>query len=425
MKVLVVSYLLDPRLGGGAATTALHLCQGLVRRGIEVVAITTHDEPESRVAHQDGMKLYSFRPKNLYWVAEKSRQPLARKVIWQLIDTWNPHVYNYVRQIIRREAPDVVHVNKLRGLSPSVWAAAAAENGRPIVQSCHDYEIISPEGSLESTVGRWALARHWSVRPYQALRSRWSEKVDVVTSPSRFTLQTITDLGFFKRSRQLVVPNSHGFTLEELRRLAPARNEAQRPAGRLNILYLGRLESIKGIDILCEAYAAIAPELPHTRLDIAGSGSREASLRESYGGLAQFRFHGHVAGPAKEKLITEADVLVMPSIWQEVFGISIIEAYAYGKPVIASRIGGMPELVREGQTGLLVEPGHVTALQDAIRHLAATPDLAQAMSPACREAARAYTLEAVIEAYLDAYGRTGNHRAEATVPADHALPGER
>jgi glycosyltransferase involved in cell wall biosynthesis len=102
-------------------------------------------------------------------------------------------------------------------------------------------------------------------------------------------------------------------------------------------------------------------------------------------------------------LIARSDVLVMPSVWQEVFGISIIEAYAYGKPVIASCIGGIPELVREGETGLLVEPGNIKALQEAIRYMATTSGLAQAMSPACRKAARAYTLEAVTAAYLDAY----------------------
>lgn len=408
MKVLVVSYLLDPRLGGGAATTALRLCRGLARQGIEVVAVTTHDQSSLSITMQDGIKIYGFRPRNLYWVAEKNRQSLAKKVLWQLIDTWNPHVYRYLREVIRREAPDVVHVNKLRGLSPAVWAAAAAEGCRPIVQSCHDYEIISPEGSLESRVGRWALARHWSLRPYQALRARWSNMVDLVTAPSRYTLQTITDLGFFSGSRRLVVPNSHGFSREDLARLAQDRNGGQMGSTEFNLLYLGRLESLKGIDVLCEAFAGIAAELPCVQLDVAGNGSREAILRETYAGIPQIRFHGHVSGPAKDRLIADANMLVMPSVVREVFGISIVEAYAYGKPVIASRVGGMPELVREGETGLLVEPGNVVGLQQAIRQMAADPRRAEVMSPACREAAQQYTLEAVTDAYLEAYMADGH-----------------
>jgi glycosyltransferase involved in cell wall biosynthesis len=115
------------------------------------------------------------------------------------------------------------------------------------------------------------------------------------------------------------------------------------------------------------------------------------------------RFHGHLAGTAKEQLIAQADVLVMPSIVREVFGLSIVEAYAFGKPVLAARIGGMPELVRPGHTGLLVEPADVAGLRQALCDLAGAPQRARAMAPACLAEARAYTLEAVTDGYLSAY----------------------
>ena len=79
------------------------------------------------------------------------------------------------------------------------------------------------------------------------------------------------------------------------------------------------------------------------------------------------------------------------------------EIVRIGKPVIAARIGGMPELVRPGQTGLLVEPGDVAGLQEALCVLAADRARTQAMAPACAAAARAYTLEAVADGYLSAY----------------------
>ena len=402
MKVLVVSYLLDPQRGGGAATAALRLCQGLAERGVEVVAVTTHAERQPREATQDGIRTYAFRPRNLYWVADKGGQPWPKKVAWQLIDIWNPQVYRHLRAIIQRERPDVVHVHKMRGLSPAVWSAAAAEGCVPIVHTCHDYEAVSPEGLLDSAVGRMALARHPILRPYQAARARWSRAVHVVTAPSRFTLETITGLGFFDRAQAVVVPNSHGFRAAELAGLTDAAAEPT-PGDTFRYLYLGRLETVKGIDVLLPAFAAIAAALPHVQLDVAGDGSRGAALRAAYGELPQVRFHGHVAGEAKRRLIAAADALVMPSIVREVFGISIAEAYAFGKPVIAARIGGMPELVRPGQTGLLVEPGDVAGLQEALCVLAADRARTQAMAPACAAAARAYTLEAVADGYLSAY----------------------
>jgi glycosyltransferase involved in cell wall biosynthesis len=401
MKVLVVSYLLDPQRGGGAATAALRLCQGLAARGVEVVAVTTHAERQPWEATQDGIRTYAFRPRNLYWVADKSGQPWPKKVAWQLIDIWNPQVYRHLRAIIQRERPDIVHVHKMRGLSPAVWSAAAAEGCAPIVHTCHDYETVSPEGLLDSAVGRMALARHPALRPYQAARARWSRAVHVVTAPSRFTLDTITGLGFFDRARPVVVPNSHGFRAAELAGLIDATEGP--PGDTFRYLYLGRLETVKGIDVLLPAFAAIAAARPNVQLDVAGDGSRGEALRAAYGGLPQVRFHGHVAGEEKRRLIAAADALVMPSIVREVFGISIVEAYAFGKPVIAARIGGMPELVQPGQTGLLVEPGDTIGLQEALCALAADRARTRGMAPACAAAARAYTLEAVADGYLSAY----------------------
>lgn len=422
MKVLVVSFMLDPQFGGGAATSALRLCEGLSRQGVEVIALTTHREPVMSVVRAGGFKTYAFRPRNLYWIGDKDAQPVWKKPLWQLIDTWNPHTYRFVRRVIRQEQPDVVHVQKLRGLSPSVWAAARSERARLIVQTCRDYELISPEGLLESRVGRMALERHWTLRPYQVARARWSNSVDVVTAPSDFTLRTITDAGFFDSALQFVVPNTHGLSGDELTRLADSVTEhvPDRSAG-LNLLYMGRVEREKGAELACRAFAGIAAELPGARLDVAGSGTLLEELRASYANTPQIRFHGHLTGTAKEALVGQAHALVMPSIVHEVFGNSIIEAYAYGKPVIVSRIGGMPEIVREGQTGFLVEPDDVESLQLTLRRLYAERAELHEMSRACLSAARAYSLEAVTAAYVAAYeaGLTRGQKPSIDIGPDH------
>ncbi len=198
------------------------------------------------------------------------------------------------------------------------------------------------------------------------------------------------------------MPNTHGYRATDLPQLRPA-GEVPPADGLFRFLYLGRVESAKGIDVLLRAFAQIAAAIPHARLDVAGSGTRVDELRQEYAALPQVQFHGHVAGPAKDKLITQADVLVMPSIVREVFGNSIIEAFAFGKPVLAARIGGMPELVRPGHTGLLVEPNDVDGLAQALGELAAAPERVRAMAPACAAAACDYTLEAVTDRYLQAY----------------------
>lgn len=403
MKVLLVSFLLDPRLGGGAATSAIRLARGLAQQGVEVVTVTSHNEPEPRLTIKDDIKAYAFRPRNLYWVINKDRQPLWKKAIWQSVDTWNLSTYRYLRRVIDAERPDVIHIHKLRGLSPSVWSAAAAENCRPIIQTCRDYELISPEGTLSTRIGQLALQQHWSMRPYQALRRSISNQVDVATAPSRFTLETITGVGFFSRAQKFVVPNTHGLTASELNAIAVRPLQQSRAMGGLKLLYLGRLEPEKGIELLCRAFTELSDELPDLTLDIAGSGTQEAAIRASYTDVPRLSFHGHIAGKEKEYLIAQADALVMPSTYQEIFGNSIIETYAYGKPVIASRIGGMPELVEEGITGLLVDPNNMESLQKAIRQLYATPEAAAFMRAACLRQAESYTIEAITDTYLSVY----------------------
>lgn len=408
MKILVASFLLDPRIGGGAATSALRLCQGLAKKGVEVVALTTHREPITSIESEGNIKIYSFRPRNLYWIGDKDAQPNLKKVPWQLIDTWNPHTYQFARKVIRQERPDVVHVHKLRGLSPSIWAAARAEGTRLLVQTCRDYELISPEGTLESRVGQMALERHWALRPYQVMRARWANSVDVVTAPSNFTLSIITDAGFFARALQFIVPNTHGLSEDNLPqcvRVEPGFAE------ELNLLYLGRVEQVKGVDIACRAFAGIAAELPGARLDIAGDGTWLEELKALYAGVPQIHFHGYVDGASKDTLIAQCHALIMPSIVREVFGNSIIEAYTYGKPVIASRVGGMPEIVHEGETGFLVEPNDIESLQRTLRRLYDNRANLGEMNSTCLKAAHAYTLEAVTDAYLEAY-EAGQHRNE-------------
>lgn len=402
MKVLVVSYLLNPLLGGGAVTTALNLCTGLVNEGVEVVAVTTTDHREARESYADGFKVIEFRPKNIYWVADKDKQSVLKKVVWQSIDIWNPHVYRYMSNVILAEKPSVVHVNKLRGLSPAIWAAAT-KHGTPIVQSCHDFELLSPEGSLESGVGRLALNRHWTIQPYQRLRSVLSNRVNVATAPSAFALNTITEMGFFRNSRKVVIPNSHGFTDSELLQLENTPNTPTDDDDVRHFLYLGRLESIKGIDTLCQAFSDVVDVSPCVRLDIAGSGSRFDMLAKEYAHVPQIRFHGHLTGEAKAQLINRAYMIVVPSIVREVFGISIVEAYAYGKPVIASRIGGIPEVISEGRTGILVDPGNKEELRNAILNASREPEAIKAMSINARAAARRYTLESVTRAFVEVY----------------------
>lgn len=406
MKVLLVATRMDA-LGGGAATSARQVAAGLQRQGVDVVTVGTRREPGLVVDEQDGIRRYTFRPRNLYWIGDKDTKPAYQKAGFQLLDLWNPHVYRVIRAIIERERPDIVHVHKLRGLSPSVWAAAnhAGRAGLRLIHTCHDHELISPEGTLSGRLGALAVNGSRWLWPYQATRRAQSRAVAAVTAPSGFTLRHHTALGFFREARAAIVPNSHGLSPGELDRLR-AELEGQPPAHQtadLRLLYLGRLDTIKGIAVLCAAFEKVIARRPGLRLDVAGEGVLREALKTRYAHLPQIRFHGQVLGEQKRRLLSEADALVVPSVGQEVFGIVIIEAFAHGKPVLATAVGGIPEVIEEGQTGFLVEAGNIEQLAERIVWAGENVGALRAMRPACFAAARAYTLETVTAAYLGVY----------------------
>lgn len=144
-----------------------------------------------------------------------------------------------------------------------------------------------------------------------------------------------------------------------------------------------RIEKVKGHDILIEAVRKLSGVLPHLRLLIAGTGSDEMRIRrlaDSESVRGRVVFSGVL--PDITKALKAADIMVMPQVWEEGFGLSVIEAMACKLPVIASKTGALPLIVLDGKTGFLVKPGGVDAIAQAIQTLANTKALRSSMGDA-------------------------------------------
>lgn len=420
MKIAVISFLIDSRIGGGAATSVNRLADGLISRGHDVVVITSSPEWGVKKAWENGKKIWRVRPANLYWVGDKQRQPLVRRAVWQIIDIWNAHVYYTLRRLLAHEQPDVVHVNKLRGLSPAVWSAAAAAKVKGIVHTCRDYELISPQGTLDGIVGQWAMVGRWPITVYQRIRRYFSRHVHVATAPSEYTLGAHVDKGFFQHAEKKVVPNSHGKSaawLESKREAIAERRQGEdgKNAG-LRILYLGRIEAEKGVQDLLKAFSACAERYADIYMDVVGWGLLEDQLKRQYGGHPRIHFHGKLFGSETEKILDTADVVVVPSRWPEVFGNVIVEAFAMGKPVIGSTAGAIPELIEPGRTGFLFREGDVEELARTLSWCAENKFALLAMSEACIDSASRYSLDVIAQLYEEAYisALEGQHRIETS-----------
>jgi glycosyltransferase involved in cell wall biosynthesis len=157
--------------------------------------------------------------------------------------------------------------------------------------------------------------------------------------------------------------------------------------GRPRLAVVGRLVPIKGHDVLLRALATAREHVPELTLEIAGEGPLEAELRGTVRRLGlgdAVTFLGRVPEPAQ--VFERAEVVVVPS-FGEGFGMVALDALERGRPVIASAVGGLPEIVADGRTGLLVPPGDAAALAAAIRELADDPPRAAAIGAAGRERA--------------------------------------
>lgn len=170
-----------------------------------------------------------------------------------------------------------------------------------------------------------------------------------------------------------IIPN--GIDLSEYADLPPKGSFKKKLSLGNNekiILFLGRIHRIKGVDILIKAFASISRELENVKLVVAGPDDgylHEArALARTLGISDKIAFVGSLYGVNKLEAYVDADFLVVPSLY-EIFGIVILEAYACRKPVIASRVIGPQELVLDGQTGILVNPGEINELTDAMKLL--------------------------------------------------------
>ena len=182
------------------------------------------------------------------------------------------------------------------------------------------------------------------------------------------------------------------------------------PGGRRNaVLFLGRLTREKGVDELLQAFAGLRAQLPEVELVCAGAGELEAAqqLAARLGVEESVRFPGWIGPEERQAWLRRAAVLALPS-HAEGSPMCLLEAMAAGVPVVATAVGGIPDVVRHGVNGLLVAPGDAAELERALRRLLRDPRLAAALGAAGREVVREHHAPERVLAQLEGvYARLG------------------
>jgi len=366
MKICYITYTFSPYNKGGADIYTENIAKYMAKIGHEVVVIAckpTFDEFSIKEEIRDKIKIYWFYPLNVASFYEIGRKNKFLQVIWRVLDVWNPHSYYIVKKILKKERPDVVHTNTPSGFSPSIFNAVKSLN-IPLVHTLHDYYLICPRITLLHSNGEICETPSIFCKFYQWINEKLIAHPDTLISPSEFTLKKHKEYDLFVESQSLAIPN--GIELNNYNFEYHDENK-----NSFDILYVGVLAKHKGIDILVNAIKKIKNK--NINLHICGDGEYKEKIEDMVKKDRRITVYGRVSDEHLDELYKKADVFVLPSIWYENFPVTIQESFRAGIPVIASDIGGVPELIKDGYNGFLFEAGNLRELRRILEKLINDP----------------------------------------------------
>lgn len=187
---------------------------------------------------------------------------------------------------------------------------------------------------------------------------------------------------------------------------APDEKEAESPDGKKSILSAGVVNARKGYKDLIRAFAKVAGRFPDWQLVFAGSGEIESgkALARELGIADRVRFPGWVAGADKDRIFREATVFCLPS-YAEGFPMAVLDAWAYGLPVVATPVGGLPEIVEDGRDALLFTPGDCDTLAAKLEKIMSDSGLRKKIALASKNFAKnTFNIETVARRLAEIYG---------------------
>lgn len=383
MRILCVNSIITAF--GGVEFSAIGLADEFVRRGHEVHFLGASGlTPQLRPVGKDetspghGIEHHYRRFPRIFSLGE--RHGTLRKLIWHLQDLAHPANEKQFADVLAEVAPDAIVLHNVTAIGMNIWRTIARAR-IPCIQVLHDFGVVCKNMSMYRNKRQCAgLCYPCSLqKTYRFAMIRGTRNIGFVC-PARTTLDAIeqrVDLTPWKRR---VIPNAGRFVTKP--RIAETIEKPE-------ILFVGRLDVIKGADVMLKA-AELAAEHVDFVLNLLGTGSEYEGLRLQYAGKPWVRFHGSVDQDTVADFMSRAQFLLLPSLWFENAPVAAVHALTAGLPILGSRIGGIPEHVFDNQTGRLLPPGDVDAWKNAIIDALMHPAGIQSWSRASIEAAKRF-----------------------------------
>jgi len=383
MRILKVCSVFYPAYAyGGPVAVAYMFSQELVKRGHKVIVLSSNSYDAKKCikrtyAEINGVKVYYFPNLSNY---------LA----------WNYRIFTPLSMILAMESfvkkTDIIHMHDFRTIHNIAAYRCAKRYKKPYIVQAHGSILTYfQRGTLKIIYDKlWGFdllfnaSKIFVLNKFEFNQCKQlgipDEKIEIVPNPIDLNLfKKMPERGYFRRKYKI-------------------------PLDSKVILYLGRIHKIKGVDILVKAFAYLIRE-KHLKdkdilLVIAGPDDgylKYTKMLVSYLNIDKYvLFTGPLYGQTKIAAYVDADICVFPSRY-ETFPVTLLEVYACGKPVIASSVGGLIDLVINGKTGVLVEPGNERSLMRAISFLINNPELIKKMGDNGKEYVKKFDIKKIVE----------------------------
>jgi glycosyltransferase involved in cell wall biosynthesis len=373
VRILYINSLYAPEIAGGAERVVQAQAETMQAAGHSVGVLALTREPGLHLNTVNEIPVWKAGLRNVYFhydeLSRATVSPWQRKM-WHIIDTYNPLMKPFVRKVIKDFGPDVASVHNLNGWSIAAWDVLKA-NRIPIVQVLHDQYLLCPTATMFCE-NRRCLNRCAACRTLRALHRSKIRNVDTVVGVSRFICDKFRSYGYLGHQRRVTtIPNIRDVSQEHIP--LPGSNDP----GKTVFGYIGAITPPKGVEFLLETI--MKTHDVNWKLLIAGGGKGQyvEALQKNFND-PRIEFLGRVNA---RDFFEKIDVTIIPSLWEDTFPSVAFESMLYGRPVLGSRIGGIPELVND-DNGRLITPGDAADLLSSIRWAVSNRDQLRASAQA-------------------------------------------
>jgi len=357
MKIAILTYNFPPKWLSGTEIATYNIAKYLAKRGHNVCVITSKDEELPEIEAKDGFQIYRTKFYNIKF--------LGCVIFW-----------TNIIPILKKINPDIIHSQMIGMGVPAL--AAKKLFGKPYVVWGRGSDVY--------------LSRKFE----KLILKPVVKNADAVIALTEQMKGKIEE--YYKRDA-FVIPN--GINLGEFDNLSKENLRIELRIGQDEkvIIYIGRLYPVKGVEYLIKAMNLIKNKEPNTKLILIGDGSEKEKLREMVKKLNLddcVIFLPQVSNQNIPKYTVASDVFVLPSL-SEGFPLTILEAMASGLPIVTTRICGLPEIIKEGENGFLVEPANPEQLAEKILFILENDESRAKISANNKESVKQYSWENIID----------------------------